>query len=46
VVDGSASLVRLNTLEAQLGDIKLINEYIDDPDRVNFRNLILKAFGK
>ena len=46
VIGGPARLPRLNTAKAQLGKVKLINKYINDPDRVVFRNVVIQRFGK
>ena len=33
-------------LEAQAGDIQIIDEYVDDPNRAVFRDLFVQALGK
>jgi len=42
-VAGSASGCRLDTLEAKFGEIKLVDEGIDDADRVIRIHIILKT---
>jgi hypothetical protein len=36
----------INTPEVQLAEIKLINEHINDPDGVVFRDVVFKTFWK
>lgn len=43
---GPAGLLRLDTLEAQPGKIKLVNAYINNPDGIIFRDVIIQAPGK
>jgi len=44
MVGGSARRVWVNTLETKTSKIKLIDEDIDDSDRVIFSDIIIKSF--
>jgi hypothetical protein len=46
MIGGPAVLLRPDTLEAQRGKIKLTNEYINHPDGIIFRDVIIQALGK
>ena len=44
MVSRSASRLWINTLETKTSKIKLIDEDIDDSDRVIFSDIIIKSF--
>jgi len=46
VIRGPAGRSRLRVLEVQLGQVQLINEGIDDADRVVLADEVVKTFRK